>query len=371
MDHVDCIVIGAGVVGLACARALALVGHEVLILDRENSFGTVTSARNSEVIHAGIYYPQNSLKAKLCVQGKAMLYGFLRDRGIPHEQCGKLIVATSKSQLQTLSQIQSRAADNGVVDLLMLNKHEASELEPELFCVGALLSPSTGILDSHAFMLSLLGEAENSGATLVCNTEVKAIELREDRLVLTTAGPDSLKLTANTIINSAGLNAPDLARRILSDAQIRPPTSYYAKGNYFSMQAKNPFSRLIYPVPEPGGLGIHLTLDLNGQARFGPDVQWVEHIDYTVDISRIDHFHRSIRRYWPGVDRATLQPDYAGIRPKTVGPDAEAADFVIEGPKQHGIKGLVNLFGIESPGLTASLAIAQYVTTLLPNTHSH
>jgi L-2-hydroxyglutarate oxidase LhgO len=252
----------------------------------------------------------------------------------------------------------------------MLNKHEASELEPELVCVGALLSPSTGILDSHAFMLSLLGEAENSGATLVCNTEVKAIELRENRLVLTTAGPDSLKLTANTIVNSAGLNAPSLAQGILSGAGIDAPVSHYAKGNYFSMQAKNPFSRLIYPVPEPGGLGIHLTLDLNGQARFGPDVQWVDHIDYTVDSSRIDHFHRSIRQYWPGIDKASLQPNYAGIRPKIAGPDDATTDFVIEGPKQHGIKGLVNLFGIESPGLTASLAIAQYVTTLLPSSRS-
>jgi len=364
MERVDCIVVGAGVVGLACARALALKGHEVLILERESTFGTITSARNSEVIHAGIYYPQNSLKARLCVQGKGMLYEFLRDRAIPHCQCGKLIVATSESQRQTLAEIQTRAALNGVNDLVMLSEADARELEPELFCLGALLSPSTGILDSHAFMLSLLGEAENAGATFVKATEVDTIEILKGKLVLTTTGSGSFQLSANCIVNSAGLNAPDLARSVLAEVGVEAPRAHYAKGNYFSLQAKSPFHRLIYPVPEPGGLGIHLTLDLGGQAKFGPDVQWANNIDYTVDISRLDHFYDSIRRYWPAVNRDTLQPDYAGVRPKILGPDAAASDFVIQGTNAHGIKGLINLFGIESPGLTASLAIAEYVAKL-------
>ncbi len=371
MDQVDTVVIGAGVVGLAVARALALQGREVMVLEAAEAIGTGTSSRNSEVIHAGIYYPQGSLKAHLCVQGKAMLYAYCAERGIPHRRCGKLIVATREAQVGQLQAILGKAAANGVNDLALLTGEQARALEPQLACVAAVQSPSTGIVDSHALMLGLLGDLENAGGLLAVNS---ALDRAWRHVGGAPAGwvlvaQDGTEIAARTVVNAAGLQAPALARRFEGlDARHVPP-AYFAKGNYFTLAGRSPFGRLIYPVPEAAGLGVHLTIDLGGQAKFGPDVQWVDRADdLAVDPARGDAFYAEVRKYWPALPDGALIPGYAGIRPKISGPGEPAADFLIQGPADHGVPGLVNLFGIESPGLTSCLAIGAHVAGLLATT---
>jgi L-2-hydroxyglutarate oxidase LhgO len=358
VDRVDVVVIGAGIVGLAVARELALAGREVVILEAEDAIGTHTSSRNSEVIHAGIYYPKASLKARTCVAGKHLLYEYCASHGVPHRRCGKLIVATDQAQLEELNGIRAKAHANGVTDVDWIAKEEVARMEPELFCVGALHSPSTGIIDSHALMLAYLGDAEAHGAMLALKTQLLGGEIGSDGIVLHT---NEMTLKTSLLVNSAGLHAPSVAKSIEGYPRHMAPGEFYAKGNYYSLTRRSPFSRLVYPVPEPGGLGVHVTLDMGGQARFGPDVEWVERIDYGVDPRRAERFYAAIRRYWPGLPDGALAPGYAGIRPKTAGPKAPAPDFEIQGPQKHGVAGLVHLFGIESPGLTASLALARAV----------
>jgi L-2-hydroxyglutarate oxidase LhgO len=362
MDSVECAVVGAGVVGLAVARALALAGREVVILEAENAIGTHTSSRNSEVIHAGIYYPRGSLKARACVEGRKRLYEYCESHGVPYRRCGKLIVATHEDQLPELKNIRKKAGENGVGDVAEIPAAEAMRMEPALHCVGALHSPSTGIVDSHALMLAYLGDAEAAGAMLGLKSPLLRIFIRERAFELHIE--NSEPVSCRILVNSAGLRAPSVARLIAGFPAERVPPELYAKGNYYSLQGRPPFSRLVYPVPEPGGLGVHVTLDLAGRARFGPDVEWVDRIDYQVDPRRAERFYAAIRRYWPGLPDGSLAPGYAGIRPKLTGPAEPAADFVIQGPADHGIAGLVNLFGIESPGLTASLALADDVAEL-------
>ena len=364
MDHVDCVVIGAGVVGLAVARALALQGREVMVLEAADAIGTGTSSRNSEVIHAGIYYAQGSLKAELCVQGKALLYDYCAARGIGHSRCGKLIVATSEAQVAQLQGIISKAAANGIDDLVLLSRDEARSLEPQLECVAAVHSPSTGIVDSHALMLALQGDLENAGGLVVLNSAIAQASCAQGAITLIVN--DGGELQANCVVNAAGVQAQALAARFDGlSAQFVPP-SYYAKGNYFTLSGRSPFARLIYPVPEAAGLGVHLTIDLGGQAKFGPDVQWVESPDdLVVDPARGDSFYAEVRKYWPALQNGALIPGYAGIRPKIQAPHESARDFLIQGPAAHGVAGLINLFGIESPGLTSSLAIGNYVSRLL------
>ena len=364
MDKVDCIVIGAGVVGLAVARALVLKGREVMVLEAASAIGTGTSSRNSEVIHAGIYYTRGSLKAQLCVQGKQLLYDYCAQRGIGHSRCGKLIVATHESQVAQLQSIISKAAANGVHDLVLLDREQALAMEPQLECVAAVHSPSTGIVDSHALMLSLQGDIENAGGFVVLNTAVD--QLIRAQAAIEVIATDGTGLAANTVVNAAGLNAPQVASRIKGLDPKHVPVTFWAKGNYFTLSGKSPFSRLIYPVPEAAGLGVHLTIDLGGQAKFGPDVEWVDSPDdLLVDPSRSDAFYAEVRKYWPGLKDGALQAGYAGIRPKLHGPGEAAGDFVIQGESTHGIPGLVNLFGIESPGLTSSLAIGEVVSQML------
>lgn len=365
MESVDCVVAGAGVVGLAVARSLALAGREVLLLEAAEAIGTGTSSRNSEVIHAGIYYPAGSLMARHCVAGRRMLYAFCAERGVPHARCGKLIAATSEEEAGRLASIQARAAANGVEDMRVLSRDEAVALEPALSCHGALLSSSTGILDSHAYMLALQGDAENAGAVLAFHSPVLSGRVVPEGIVLETGGAEPMTLLCRSLVNAAGLGAPALGRAIAGLPPETVPREYYAKGNYFTLAGRSPFSRLIYPVPVPGGLGTHLTIDLGGQARFGPDVEWVDHIDYEVDPRRGDSFYEAIRRYWPALPDGALQPGYSGIRPKIVPRGAPAQDFVIQGPALHGVPGLVNLYGIESPGLTASLSLAGAVRDIL------
>lgn len=362
MDNVDAVVIGAGVIGLAVARALALRGREVIILEAEAHFGTVTSSRNSEVIHAGIYYTRRSLKARMCVSGRSLLYNFCEEHGVPYRRCGKLIVATSEAQLAELDKINEAAAGNGV-QLEVFSRVQALELEPQLSCEGALYSPSTGIIDSHSYMLTLLGHAEQKAAMLVTSSRVTQLSLEPDGILIG-INDEEPTLRANTLINSAGIFAPDVARLITGGfppEHIPQPQRYFAKGNYFALAGRTPFERLVYPIPEPGGLGVHLTLDLAGRARFGPDVQWVENYEYSVDPNRAERFYAAIRTYWPELADGALQPAYAGIRPKISGPNEAAPDFRVDGPQTHGVPGVVNLFGIESPGLTASLALAEHI----------
>lgn len=362
MDQVDCVVVGAGVVGLAVARALALAGREVLVLEAAEGIGTETSSRNSEVIHAGIYYPKGSLMARACVAGKHKLYAYCAERGVPYRNCGKLIVATNEAEAGQLASIQARAAANGVGDLKLISAEEAKALEPAVACTAALLSPSTGIIDSHSYMLSLQGDAENAGAMFVFHAPVLSGRLLpEGGAELSIGGAEPMELRCDLLINAAGLHAPALARKLEGMPADKVPQAFFAKGNYFTLTGRSPFTHLIYPVPVPGGLGTHLTLDLGGQAKFGPDVEWIDHIDYEVNPARGESFYAAIRRYWPGLPDGALQPGYSGIRPKIVGPGQPGQDFVIQGPADHGKKGLVNLFGIESPGLTASLALGEMV----------
>ena len=364
MEQVECVVIGAGVVGIAVARALARAGREVLVLEAADGIGTGVSSRNSEVIHAGIYYAANSLMARLCVRGKFLLYDFCRSRGVPFANCGKLIGATSAAEDAQLDGIRARAAANRVDDLRRLSGAEARALEPNLACTSALLSPSTGIVDSHAYMLALQGEAEAAGAMFVMFSPVTGGAVTDAGIVLHIGGTEPMQLCARLVVNAAGLTAPALAHGIAGMPSERIPTPYYAKGNYFTLSGRSPFSRLIYPVPVAGGLGVHLTIDLGGQARFGPDVEWIDTPDYTVDPRRADVFYAAVRSYWPDLPDGALQPGYAGVRPKIVPPSVAKQDFVIQGPAAHGVPGLVNLFGIESPGLTAALAIGEELAGL-------
>lgn len=364
MDKVDCVVIGAGVVGLAVARALALRGRDVMVLEAADAIGTGTSSRNSEVIHAGIYYPQGSLKAALCVQGKELLYAYCAERGIGHRRCGKLIVATSQAQVAQLQAIREKAAANGVNDLVLLTREQARALEPQLECVAALHSPSTGIVDSHGLMLALQGDLENAGGIVALNSPLAQAECTQEGIYL--SAEDGTQLQAATVVNAAGLQAQQLAGRFAGLPARHVPPSHYAKGNYFTLPGRSPFSRLIYPVPEAAGLGVHLTVDMGGQAKFGPDVQWVDSPDdLLVDPARGDAFYAEVRKYWPALADGALTPGYAGIRPKIQAPHEAAKDFLIQGPADHGVAGLVNLFGIESPGLTSSLAIGDYVSRMV------
>jgi L-2-hydroxyglutarate oxidase LhgO len=368
MDRIDGVVIGAGVVGLAVARALALspafAGRELMVLEAADAIGTGTSSRNSEVIHAGIYYASGSLKAQLCVRGKALLYAYCAERGIAHSRCGKLIVATDDAQVAQLQGIVAKAAANGVDDLVLLSGEQARALEPQLRCTAAIHSPSTGIVDSHALMLALQGDFENAGGVVALNTALAQARCTPDGMVLTML--DGTELLAGTVVNAAGLSAQALALRFAGLDAVHVPPSHFAKGNYFTLAGRAPFSRLIYPAPEAAGLGVHLTLDLGGQAKFGPDVQWVERADdLVVDPRRGDAFYAEVRKYWPGLPDGALQPGYAGMRPKIQAPHEPARDFVLQGAAVHGVPGLVNLFGIESPGLTSSLAIGEQVAQLL------
>ncbi len=365
IDDIDCVVIGAGVVGLAVARALAAAGREVVILEAENAFGTVTSARNSEVIHAGLYYPPGSARARLCVRGKQLLYDFCASHQVAHRRCGKLIVASAPDEVPLLDTLRAQAAACGVHDLQPLSAAEAQALEPALQCHGALLSPSTGIVDSHGLMLALLGDAESHGAMLALCSPVSAGRATPQGIELDVGGDSPSVLRARTVVNSAGLGAPALARAIAGLPPQHVPRDHLAKGCYFTLAGASPFSRLVYPAPGASGhLGVHLTIDLGGQARFGPSFRWVDAIDYTVDASDADGFYAAVRRYWPALPDGALQPGYAGLRPKISGPGEPAADFRIDGPAVHGVPGLVNLFGIESPGLTSSLAIAEVAAAL-------
>lgn len=364
-ETVDCIVVGAGVVGLACAVALARVGREVLVLEATDSIGSGTSSRNSEVIHAGIYYTPGSLKARLCRQGRDMLYDYCAARGVPHRRIGKLIVAADASQHDRLAAIHAAARANDVADLAWLTSAGLAQLEPAISGHTALLSPSTGIVDSHALMLALEGDLGSAGGMLVLRAPVTGGRAADGRIVLNVAGHEPMSLAARTVVNSAGLGAQTLAIHLDGLDQCMVPPSFYAIGHYYGMTGRAPVDHLIYPVPEPGGLGIHLTLDLGGQIKFGPDVRWIDSIDYRFDESRFDSFAAAIQRYYPALDPARLHPDYTGIRPKIVGPDSDAADFRIDGPAIHGVPGLVNLFGIESPGLTAALAIGHHVAGLV------
>jgi L-2-hydroxyglutarate oxidase LhgO len=368
MEQVDAVVIGAGVVGLAVARALALTGREVMVLEREGAIGSGTSSRNSEVIHAGIYYSAGSLKARLCVDGRDRLYAYCGERAIAHRRCGKLIVAHTPSQVAALPSILEKARANGVHDLRWLSRDEARALEAQLDCAAAVLSPSTGIVDSHGLMLSLQGDLEHEGGLVACHTEVMRIQAHAEGLDVETL--DGTVLRARSVVNAAGLQACDLARRTQGLDPVHVPKAWYAKGNYFTLSGRSPFEHLIYPAPEPdrhlAGLGVHLTIDLGGQAKFGPDVQWTDDPDdLVVDPARAASFYAEVRRYWPALPDGALMPGYAGMRPKVSGPDEPAADFRIDGPESHGVAGLVNLFGIESPGLTSCLAIGERVATLL------
>ena len=358
----DVVIAGAGVIGLAIARALSGSGRSVLVIEAAASSGTGVSSRNSEVIHAGIYYPPGSLKARLCATGRDMLYRYCEARAVAHRRVGKLVVATERGQERQLEAIASTAATNGV-DAHLISSAQATALEPRLRCVAALHSPSTGIVDSHGLMLALQGDAQAYDTQFAFNTTIEGCELRQtgiDLFARDRASGSSFTFTADCFVNAAGLGAPSVAASLkgLPDSQ---PRGFLARGCYFSLRCKAPFARLVYPIPEHGGLGVHLTLDLGGRARFGPDVEWIDDIDYRVDPGRADAFYSEIRRYWPALPEGALQPDYAGIRPKISGPDAPPADFRIDGPREHGVAGCVNLFGIESPGLTAALAIAELV----------
>jgi L-2-hydroxyglutarate oxidase LhgO len=369
-ERIEMVVAGAGVVGLAVARALAQAGREVLVLEAESSIGTITSSRSSEVIHAGLYYPRDSLKARLCVEGRDRLYHYCAGRGVAARRLGKLVVATAGHELDTLNAITGRAEANGVFDLAWLDGAEAKRLEPALACVGALLSPSTGIVDSHGLMLAYQGDAEAAGAQIVCRAPVVGGEIAAGGLSLAIGGDPTMRLDCRWLINCAGLDAVALAGRIAGLPSAALPRAYFCKGSYYTLTGRAPFSRLIYPVPEHAGLGVHLTLDLGGQARFGPDIEWVDRPGYDVEIARAAGFYAAIRKYWPALPDGALQPGYAGIRPKIGGPHEPTPDFRIDGPRQHGVMGLINLFGIESPGLTASLAIARHVAELVAEAES-
>jgi L-2-hydroxyglutarate oxidase LhgO len=368
MERIECVVIGAGVVGLAVGRALAQRGLDTLLLESERSIGCGTSSRNSEVLHAGIYYEPGSLKAELCVRGRALMEDFCTSRGVPHRRCGKFIVATDDAQAEALDRLLTIGQRNGVEDLQPLSAAAAMRAEPALRCVAALHSGATGIVDSHALMLALQGDFERAGGTIAFGAPVLGGRVEGNGLRLEVGGDEPMTLHCDRLVNSAGLQAQAVAAGIEGLRAGSVPGCHYAKGSYYSLAGRAPFSRLIYPVPEPGGLGVHLTLDLGGQARFGPDVEWVDAIDYRVDPARAEAFYASIRRYWPALPDGALQPAYSGIRPKLHPAGGGNADFQIQTDDAHGVPGLVNLFGIESPGLTASLAIAERIAGALLGT---
>lgn len=366
-EKLDCVVVGAGVVGLAVARSLALAGRDTIVLEAESQVGMHSSSRNSEVIHAGVYYREDSLKARLCVRGREMLYRFCETHHVAHKQTGKLIVAAGREDIEALHAIEQQARRNGVHDLRFLDAAEVSEFEPKIRSRGALLSPSTGIVDTHELMNALQGETEAQGGTVLLDSRVTDLRLENGGLSFTCGGE---RFCCETLVNSAGLWAHELVsgiNRALGRAPTdqRAPTSYLAKGHYFTYQGKSPFCHLVYPVPAGGGLGIHATIDLGGNTRFGPDVVWVEEIDYGFEPCRKPDFVAAIRRYFPDLDEDRLQPAYTGIRPKISGHGEPAADFLIECERAHGVAGLINLFGIESPGLTAALAIGEHVAAMV------
>jgi L-2-hydroxyglutarate oxidase LhgO len=364
-EKVDCIVIGAGVVGLACAKFLAEAGREVIVLEATNMIGSETSSRNSEVIHAGIYYPTGSFKARACVEGKKFLYDYCSERGIPHKQLGKLIVATEESEIPRLHALKQKAAENGVPDLELLSPKQVEQLEPAVRCVGGLLSPSTGVIDSHSLMLAYQGDAEEAGAMIAFLSPVVGGRVQEtNEIEIDVGGDEPMTLLANLVVNSAGLDAVATASSIEGVNTKKFPKASIAKGNYFSLLGKQPFSRLVYPMPVPGALGVHVTVDLGGQCKFGPDIEWIDEKNYDVDPSRADSFYEAVRAYYPELQDGTLVPAYSGIRPKIHGPDEPQPDFLVQGPAEHGVPGLINLFGIESPGLTASASVAKQVLRL-------
>ncbi|WIV99652.1 NAD(P)/FAD-dependent oxidoreductase [Kinneretia aquatilis] len=377
LDRVDAVVVGAGVLGLAVGRALAQRGLETLVLERAAQIGSGISSRSSEVIHAGLYYPSGSLKAELCVRGRELLYDFCALHAVPHRRCGKLLVATEAAQLPALLALAEQARRNGVDDVQALSAAQARALEPALRCEAALLSPSTGIVDSHALMLALQGDLEAVGGCVALGSAVGALrrqgELWRVEMEAEAGGDEgeSFAVLTPRVVNAAGLWAPALARATEGLAARHQPAPRYCKGSYFSLSGRAPFSHLIYPMPQAAGLGVHLTLDLGGQARFGPDVEWLDGVsdpdalDYRVDPARGERFAAEVRRYWPDLPEGRLQAAYAGVRPKISAPGEPAADFRIEGPAEHGLAGLVQLLGLESPGLTSCLAVAERVSALL------
>jgi L-2-hydroxyglutarate oxidase LhgO len=367
-DRIDALVVGAGVVGLAFARELALAGREVIVIEQADGIGTGTSSRNSEVIHAGLYYAPGSLKAKLCVEGRNALYAYCAERGIAHQRCGKLVVAVDDSEVPALEALHAQAKTNGVSDVHLIDGAAARAMEPALNAVAALHSPSTGIIDSHAFMLALQGDAEDRGALFAFHSPFEGAAVTSDGFDVRVGGAESMRLSARLLINAAGLQASEVASRIEGLEARYIPKTRLCKGHYFALTSRAPFSRLVYPMHNRAGLGVHFTLDLDGQGKFGPDVEWLPEgaaEDYVVDVSRAEGFAREIRRYWPALPGGALAPAYSGLRPKIVGPGEPAADFRIDGPQVHGVRGLVNLFGIESPGLTASLCLAAHGASLL------
>jgi len=365
VDRVECIVIGAGIIGLAIARRLAMAGKEVIVVESAENIGTETSSRSSEIIHAGIYYPEDSLKARFCVAGKLALYLYCESHGVTHRRTGKIIVATKDVQLPELERLKVAAAANGVTDLEWLTPSEVGEMEPAVFCLRALWSPSTGIVDSHGLMLAYQGDAEAHGAMLAFHSPVTGGEVADDGICLNIGERETTTIKADIVVNAGGLHAHTIAASISGIPANTVPQCFYAKGNYYILASPSPFSRPIYPVPEMAGLGVHATVDLGGQVRFGPDVEWVTEIDYDVDPGRAELFYDAVRRYFPALEDGSLQPGYAGVRPKLQAPGEPARDFVVQGPAVHGINGLVNLYGIESPGITASLAIADHVAEIL------
>lgn len=365
VQEVDCIVVGAGVVGIAVARQLALAKREVVVLEAADTVGSATSARSSEVIHAGIYYPKNSLKAALCVRGRRLLYQYCAEKKIPHREVGKLIVATEDAEMAILHDLHARAVANAAGKVEFLTAAEAQKLEPALRCVGALHVHSTGIVDSRALMLAMQSEAEAAGATFVLRTPFRSARAMGAHFEVTVGVTTQSVLRSSVLVNAAGLNAQSVADRIPRMQKSLIPRRYLNKGQYFSLAGAAPFQRLVYPTPRSDGLGIHYTLDMACKARFGPDDEWVDEIDYTVDAARAKVFCAAIKRYYPDIKESALKPAFAGIRPKIQAPGAPPADFMLQGRAPHGIRGLVNLFGIESPGLTAALAIAGAVVTLV------
>ncbi|MEJ1227979.1 NAD(P)/FAD-dependent oxidoreductase [Pseudomonas sp. CCNWLW56] len=362
---IQCVVAGAGVVGLAVAREMARAGHEVLVIESGAAIGMGISSRNSEVIHAGIYYPPGSLKAQLCVEGRHRLYAYCESHGVATRRLGKLIVARDQAQLAGLQALLERGLANGVDDLRLLDRTQALALEPALACVAALYSPSTGIVDSHGLMLALQGDAQAAGADVAFHSPLLGVRIEAGHFTLEVGGSAQMSLSCRLLINATGLHAPALARRMEGLPAQTVPDDYLCKGNYFSLAGRAPFRHLIYPAPQAAGLGTHMTLDMAGQARFGPDVEWVDHEDYRVDPARAEVFYLAIRDYWPGLPDQSLQPAYSGIRPKISAPGEPARDFLISSEAEHGVPGLINLFGIESPGLTSCLAIAAKVRHLL------
>jgi len=369
-NDVDAVVVGAGAVGLATARALARAGLETLVLEAETAIGTGVSSRNSEVIHAGLYYPTGSLKARLCVAGRDQLYDLCATHGVAHRRCGKLVVATDDSQLPALERLLAQARRNGVSDVVRITREEALALEPEVSCVAALWSPSTGIVDSHGLMLALQGDLERAGGSVALASPVDSAVCGAGQHVLHVGGAEPMTLTARFVVNAASLGAVALARAAAGLPQHGVPHARRCKGNYYALAGRAPFTHLVYPLPQDAWLGVHLTLDQGGQARFGPDVEWLRDapeapIDYRVDPARADAFYADVRRYWPGLPDGSLVPAYSGVRPKIHGPDDAAPDFLLHGPADHGVDGWIDLFGIESPGLTSCLALADEVLVRL------